>query len=219
MYIDFDIDINAEIDNKINDEIDDETLLNRENELKKKLNEIKNEMHSTENEIYKIQKQLKLKKKQQKHIDLIELENISNYLLQNYAYFGDLKLKLISSYDLLKSYNINWYKYVLDNIKIQIKTNQSNMFCNSSNLFDDKFDVSNIKVENIEQPKNDIENKLFPYIEQYLHNYWPITFEMIHCYDYGYSLKIKKNNDGYSPIMIDEKFNVYICVYYLSEGI
>lgn len=179
-----------------------ETLENELNELNQQYNIIKNKIDITKNKI----KDIKLKA--DKENDIIELERVNKYLLENKVYFGDINLKKL--YHAKSSYDIDTYYYKLK-INNFSRGNFSELY---GNIFEDCTNIEDLSITCISEPSNNIEKNLYPYIVTYLQSYLPIKFEKCsNIYDEGYNLKAKNN----APISFTMNDGAFIRVYYLSK--
>uniref|UniRef100_A0A6C0H512 Uncharacterized protein n=1 Tax=viral metagenome TaxID=1070528 RepID=A0A6C0H512_9ZZZZ len=161
-------------------------------DLNKELKELYQKMSEIKKEINKLEmKNMEIKIKEKEEKDVMELEKMHEYIKINKVYFGKIELERLSH--AMSAYDIDTYKYEL------------------CNVLSNKGEINNICF-----PKNEIENKLYPYVVKYLEEYLPIKYKIDRDFEEDNYILTTENN---APINFNKygSKNIYVFLYYYSK--
>lgn len=175
-------------------------------ELDQQLMQIKSKRSIVESELQQ------LIEIEEKNADLKQLNNIYDYLAKHVAYFDGLRMKRLNH--AVHAWGIECYRYNLGmaGLDMSSATQCSHMYHKKLGKM---MDVSNMCLESVPLPKNDVEKKLYPHVVAYLQPHLPIAFE---CYiglhdEDCYSVRPKKS----APIHFNLADGAYLYMYHLSR--
>jgi hypothetical protein len=171
------------------------------------------EIKTLQEEIKTLQEKIKsiqysIKKEQDEAMvkcDVQQLGNLRDYLLKHTVCFERLSLQKL--HHATTSYDIGLYTYNLYSFGFR------HVGCYTC---EKRHDISNIYIERVPLPTNNIERQLYPHVVEYLQPYLPIHFEWYEdSLDEGYGYRLRPQNNA--PIGVDLQRGVSVSAYYLMS--
>jgi len=175
--------------NQLNEEIET---------LQKKIKSIQNDMQKDKDELNVVQ-------------DTQQLLKMRDYLLKYEVCFEMLSLQKL--HYVTTAYNIGLYTYKLYSFEFNNNNNFELVKQTGYKTCENKVNISNIYIENVPLPTNDIEKRLYPHVVKYLQPFLPIKFEWYtELLDEGYGYRLRPQNKA--PIYVDLQRGASLSVHY-----